>query len=60
MVPVVIKRGNKNSYYIKGAQAEPLMKYAGKVVTLQGTVSRERNSPYEWDLTVIKIVKVFQ
>lgn len=59
LVPVVIKRGNKNSYYIKGDQAEPLSRHLGKVVTLQGTVSRERNSPYEWDFTVKRIVKIF-
>ncbi len=59
LVPVVIKRGSKNSYYIKGEQAGPLRQYISKVVTLQGTVSRERNSPYEWDLTVMSIVKIY-
>ncbi len=59
LVPAKIKRGNKSSYYIRGAQAGPLLKYAGKVVTLRGTVSRERNSPYEWDLTIQKVVKIY-
>lgn len=59
LVPVVIKRGKKNSYYIRGAQTEKLEAYIGKVVTLQGTVSHERNSPYEWDFTMKKIVKIF-
>ncbi len=62
LVPVVIKRGSKNSYYV----AEPLPegmnlhRYIGKVVVLQGTISHERNSPYEADLTVNKLVKVYR
>ncbi len=59
LVPVVIKRGKKHSYYIRGEQTGKLEEHLGKVVTLQGTVSHERNSPYEWDLTVNKVVKVF-
>lgn len=59
LVPVVIRRGKKNSYYIRGAQTETLEKHVGKVITLQGTVSHERNSPYEWDFTVNKVVKIF-
>lgn len=60
LVPVVIKRGNKNSYFLKGGMADSLFEHTGKVVTLRGTLSRERNSPYEFDLTVKKIVKVFR
>ncbi len=59
LVPVVIKRGSKNSYYVKGAQAKPLLKHVGKVVTLKGAVSIERDSPYEWDLTVDRVVKIY-
>jgi hypothetical protein len=59
LVPVVIKRGSKSSYYVRGAQAEPLLKHVGKVVTLQGAVSIERDSPYEWDLTVARVVKIY-
>lgn len=58
LVPVVIKRGNKNSYYINGPKTEALAKHIGKVVTLEGAVSHERDSPYEWDFMVKKIVKV--
>ncbi|MGK7344358.1 MAG: hypothetical protein ACNS63_00940 [Candidatus Nitrospinota bacterium M3_3B_026] len=58
LVPVVIKRGNKNSYYINGPKTEALSKHIGKVVTLEGAVSHERDSPYEWDFLVKKIVKI--
>jgi hypothetical protein len=33
--------------------------HIGKVVTLQGTVSPERNSPYEFELDVEKVLKVY-
>jgi hypothetical protein len=59
LVPVVIKRGDKNSYYIRGEQALRLEGHIGKVVTLQGTVSPERNSPYEFELDVEKVLKVY-
>ncbi|VAX25357.1 hypothetical protein MNBD_NITROSPINAE02-685 [hydrothermal vent metagenome] len=59
LVPVVIRRGKKHSYYIRGPQANQLGGHVGKVVTLQGTVSHERVSPYEWDFTVSKVVKIF-
>jgi hypothetical protein len=59
LVPVVIKRGSKNSHYIRGAQSEKLLRYLGKVVTLQGSVSHDTDSPYEFELTVEKVVKVF-
>ncbi len=59
LVPVVIKRGNKNSYYITGPKTEELARHIGKVVTLEGSVSHERDGPYEFDLTVSKLVKVF-
>ena len=58
LVPVVIRRGNKNSYYIRNQQALDLYKHTGKVVTLQGTVSLEMNSPYEFEFDVQKLVKV--
>lgn len=58
LVPVVIRRGRKNSYYIRGDQALSLNQHVGKVVTLKGMVSHERNSPYEWDFTVSKVVKI--
>ncbi len=60
LVPTRIKRGNKDSYFIKGDQAESLRKHAGKVVTLRGTVSHETDSPYEWDLTVDDVKKVYR
>ena len=59
LVPPVISRKDKNSYYIRGKQAAALAKHTGKVVTLRGAVSQERNSPYEWDLNVHELVKVY-
>lgn len=59
LVPPVISRENKNSYYIRGKQAATLNKHIGKVITLKGAVSQERNSPYEWDLDVHEVVKVY-
>jgi len=58
LVPLKIKRGSKNSYYIRGSQAKELEPYIGKVVTLEGEISREKDGPYESDLTVTRIVKV--
>ncbi|MBF0170771.1 MAG: hypothetical protein HQK87_06755 [Nitrospinae bacterium] len=59
LVPEVIKRGNKNCYYIRGEQALRLEQYIGRVITLQGTVSPERNSPYEFELDVEKVLKLY-
>ncbi len=59
LVPVVIKRGNKNCYYIRGEQALRLEQYIGRVITLRGTVSPERNSPYEFELDVEKVLKLY-
>ncbi len=59
LVPAKIRRGKKNSYYIRGEKLEELEPYLGKVVTLAGTVSHERDSPYESELTVQKVVKVY-
>lgn len=58
LVPVKIRRGSKNSYYIKGKQAEELEEFIGKVITLEGVASRDRDGPYEFDLEVKKVVKV--
>lgn len=60
LVPVNIKRGNKNSYYIRGDIVAELAPYLGRVITLSGTVSHERDSPYESELTVTKLVKAYE
>lgn len=58
LVPVKIRRGSKNSYYIRGKKAlEELKPYLGKVVKIKGTVSHAKDGPYENELTVIKVVK---
>ncbi len=59
LVPVKIRRGKKNSYYITGEKKDELTPYLGKVITLAGTVSHEKNSPYEHDLHVDKLVKAY-
>jgi len=59
LVPVVIRRGNKNSYYLSGSPVGELRKHIGKVVKLRGTVSHERDGPYEFDMTVQEIIKIF-
>lgn len=59
LVPAKIRRGKKNSYYIRGEKLEELEPYLGRVITLAGTVSHERDSPYESELTVHKVVKVY-
>lgn len=59
LVPVRIRRGKKQSYYIRGEKLEELEPYLGKVVTLSGTISHERDGPYESELTVLKVVKVY-
>ena len=58
LIPLKINRGSKNSYYIRGTQAKELEPHIGKVVTLEGEISREKDGPYESDLTVTRIVKV--
>lgn len=58
LVPVKVRKGSKNSYYIRGAQTDAIAQYIGKVITLKGTVSREQYSPYEFDFFVEKVVKV--
>ncbi|GMT42860.1 MAG: hypothetical protein IEMM0002_1271 [bacterium] len=59
LVPVKIRRGKKNSYYIRGENLEELTPYLGRVVTLKGSVSHERDGPYESDLTVQKVIRVY-
>jgi hypothetical protein len=59
LIPVRIRRGKKQSYYIRGEKLEELEQYLGKVITLAGTISHERDGPYESELTVQKIVKVY-
>ncbi|MFQ5431490.1 MAG: hypothetical protein ACE5EN_03165 [Nitrospinota bacterium] len=59
LVPVRIRRGKKQSYYIRGEKLEELAPYLGKVITLAGTISHERDGPYESELTVQKVVKVY-
>jgi len=58
LVPLKIKRKKSKIYYIKGKQALKLEKYVGKVVTLQGKISNENDSPYELDLEVEKVIEV--
>ena len=60
LIPVKIRRGNRNSYYIRGDKVEELTPYLGKVITLAGTISHERDGPYESDLNVKKLVKVYE
>ena len=60
LVPVRIRRGKKQSYYIRGEKLEELEPYLGKVITLAGTISHERDGPYESELTVQKVVKVYE
>ncbi len=57
LIPVKIRRGKKNSYYIRGEILAELEPYLGRVVTLSGTVSHERDGPYERELANIKLVK---
>lgn len=59
LIPVRIRRGKKQSYYIRGENLEELSEHLGKVITVAGTVSHERDSPYELELTVQKLVKVY-
>ena len=59
LIPVRIRRGKKQSYYIRGEKLEELEQYLGKVITLAGTISHERDGPYESELTVQKVVKVY-
>lgn len=58
LVPLKIQRKKSIIYYIKGRQALKLERYVGKVVTLKGKISREKDSPYEADLGVEKVVEV--
>ena len=60
LIPVKIRRGSKNSYYIKGKQAEDLEEFIGKVITLRGVASRDTDGPYEFDFSVDKVVKVYR
>ena len=60
LIPVRIRRGKKQSYYIRGEKLEELEPYLGKVITLAGTISHERDGPYESELTVQKVVKVYE
>ena len=58
IIPVKIRRGSKNSYYIRGEKMlEELKPYLGMVVTIKGTVSHEKDGPYENELTVTKVIK---
>lgn len=59
LVPVRIRRGKKQSYYIRGENLAELTPYLGKVITVAGTISHERDGPYESELTVHKVVKVY-
>jgi len=60
LIPVRIRRGKKNSYYIESHKNSQLASYLGKVVTLRGSVSHEKNSPYEHDLDVERLVKAYE
>jgi hypothetical protein len=57
LVPVRIRHGKKNTYYIRGDQMKDLESYLGKVVTMAGTVSHEQNGPYEHELQVERVIK---
>ncbi len=59
LIPVKIRRGKKTSYYIRGEILADLEPYLGRVVTLSGTVSHERDGPYERELENIKLVKAY-
>ncbi|MDH5543250.1 MAG: hypothetical protein OEY64_09830 [Nitrospinota bacterium] len=58
VIPVRIRRGQKNSYYIKGEIVAELEAYIGKVITLEGTISHAKDGPYEAELSVTKFVSV--
>lgn len=58
LIPVKIRRGQKNSYYIKGDKVAELEPYLGKVITLDGTISHAKDGPYESELNVTKLVRV--
>jgi len=53
-----IKRGNKSTYYVKGADMEALKEHFGKVVTIEGYVKPEGLSAYEREMTYLRLVKV--
>lgn len=61
LAPVVVRRQAKSSYFIRDESGMKMLeRYIGMVVTLQGTVSRERDNLHQWELEVKKIVRVYQ
>lgn len=60
LVPKRIRRKKSVIYYIKGNQVKKFEKYVGRLVTLKAIISRDQDGPYNKDIIVDKVTKVYE